>query len=117
MRAKVIDMLSKHSSDLKVVADTPAKYEMAGTKETIQGKKKVDGHYFCTVIPKPKDLRFYFFPTYTHAEVMRPLPDNLEKALKGKSCFHIKKWDEDFEKNLEKLIQKGVELYKKDGLI
>jgi len=83
----------------------------------MQGKKKVDGIYFATVVPKPKDVRFYFFPAYTHKDAIGELPKNLKKALKGKSCFHVKQFDEDFKINLRKLINTSVELYKKDGLL
>jgi len=117
IRETVIQLLKTHGKELKITADKPEKFEMSGTKEVMQGKKKVDGHYFCTVLPKPKDVRFYFFPTYTHADKILPLPENLAKALKGKSCFHIKKWDDDMEKNLTELIKKGIKLYAEDGLI
>ena len=58
-----------------------------------------------------------FFPAYTHKEQLGEFPENLQKALKGKSCFHVKKMDDEFEANLKTLIQKSIELYKKDGLL
>ena len=114
---KLIAILKEHLSVLKITADANDKFEVSGTIEAMQGKKKVNGIYFSTVVPKPKDVRFYFFPTYTHKEQIGELPENLKKALKGKSCFHIKYMDEELEKNLKELVDKSVKLYQKDGLL
>ena len=117
IREKLVNILKSHLGDLKITSDTYEKFEVSGTVEAMQGKKKVDGIYFSTVVPKPKDVRFYFFPTYTHKDQLGELPDNLKKALKGKSCFHIKKMDEELEKNLKDLVKESVKLYKKDKLL
>ena len=97
IQSTLIDILKSHLGDLKITIDTPEKFEVSGTIEAMQGKKKVDGIYFSSVVPKPKDVRFYFFPTYTHKEQLGDLPESLSKCLKGKSCFHIKKLDEELE--------------------
>jgi len=117
MQERLINLLKEHQPSLKITAEKADKFEVSGTVETMQGKKKVDGIYFASVIPKPKDVRFYFFPVYTHKEEIGELPENLQKALKGKSCFHVKKMDAAFEKNLKALIKKAVKVYKKDGLL
>ena len=82
----------------------------------MQGKQKVDGYYFASVVPKPKDIRLYFFPIYTHVDNFK-LSDTLKKYLKGKSCFHLKNLDESTLEEIKAMIEKGVELYKKDELI
>ncbi len=117
IRQKLIDILNEYESSLKVSIDSADKYEVIGTVKTMQGKKEVEGIYFASVVPKPKDIRFYFFPTYTHREQLGELPDDLKKALKGKSCFHIKKMDNAFENNLKALVKKAVQLYKAEGLL
>ena len=117
IQERLIAILREHLNVLKVTADSKDKFEVSGTIETMQGKKKVEGIYFSTVVPKPKDVRFYFFPTYSHREQLGELPENLKKALKGKSCFHIKYMDDELEGNLKKLVKKSVELYQKDGLL
>ena len=83
----------------------------------MQGKQKVDGFYFGSVIPKPKDVRLYFFPIYTHTDEMGELPENLKKALKGKSCFHIKFLDEEMIENLNQMIEKAVKIYQQNNLL
>ena len=110
-------LLRSYQPSLRVTIDTTEKFEVTGTIPTMQGKKKVDGFYFASVVRKPKDVRFYFFPIYTHEQALHPLSTDLKKALKGKSCFHIKKMDDAFQNNLKELIQKSVALYRKDGLL
>ncbi|MDW3652505.1 MAG: hypothetical protein R8P61_35840 [Bacteroidia bacterium] len=117
IREKLVDMLKEHLEVLKINVDSYEKFEVSGTIEAMQGKKKVEGIYFSTVAPKAKDVRFYFFPCYTHKEKLGELPENLQKALKGKSCFHIKKMDEEFVNNLRDLVKRSVKLYQEDGLL
>jgi len=68
-------------------------------------------------VPKPKDVRLYFFPIYTHADQFKDLPDNLRKCLKGKSCFHIKKMDVELEQAIRTMVRRGLEIYQQDGLV
>lgn len=91
-------------------------FELAGRKPVLQGKQKVEGHYFANTVIKPKDLRFYFFPIYTHPDDFQ-LSEALQKALKGKSCFHLKNLGEAERKELDVLMRHGVTLYQKEGLI
>jgi hypothetical protein len=97
--------------------DTDAVMELAGTKPGMQGKQKVDGYYFGSVVPKPKDVRLYFFPIYTHVDTFKDIPETLRKCLKGKSCFHIKKMDEDLENAIRDMVKLGLEVYQKDDLV
>ena len=117
IQVKLIDILKEQIDVLKISAETENKFEVSGTIEAMQGKKKVDGIYFASVVPKPKDVRFYFFPTYTHKEQIGELPENLKKALKGKSCFHVKYMDDEFEDNIKELVETAVKLYQADGLL
>ncbi|MEO0469507.1 MAG: hypothetical protein AAF206_07805 [Bacteroidota bacterium] len=111
------DLLKVHSPLLQVRVHSDKNFEVAGTKTVMQGKQKVDGHYFASVMPKPKDIRLYFFPIYTHVDSFGPLSETLQKCLKGKSCFHIKKLTPEMETEIAELIKKGVTLYQKDQLI
>ena len=109
-------ILKAHAPHLRVRKDTEKTFEVAGTFPTMQGKQKVDGYYFASIMPKPKDVRLYYFPIYTHVDEFSLSPD-LKKYLKGKSCFHIKKLSPEIEQEITDMVAKGVELYQKDGLI
>ena len=114
---KLKEAFQKHVPPLQVRKDNDNVFEVAGTREAMQGKQKVDGFYFGSVVPKPKDVRFYYFPIYTHADDFNWISEPLRKCLKGKSCFHIKKMDEELYEDITAMIKKGVEVYLKDELI
>lgn len=109
-------LLLQQCPPLKVKNDDAGHFEVCGSKETQQGHKKVDGYYFASLMPKPKDLRFYFFPIYTHPEGFTLSPE-LQRLLKGKSCFHVKSLDEKLKVEIKEMIEKGVALYTADQLI
>lgn len=109
-------MLKAHEGPLVISGDSSSNVEAKGTKEVMQGKQKVDGHYFASIVYKPKDIRFYFFPIYTHADDFSP-SEELKKCLKGKSCFHIKKLSPELKSELSSMIDKGAKLYLESELI
>ena len=117
IRDTLVSLFKKHIDLFQVKADHFEKFEVCGTIPAMQGKQKVDGFYFGSVIPKPKDVRLYFFPIYTHTAEMGELPENLKKALKGKSCFHIKYLDDAMIENLNQLIEKAVKIYRQNNLL
>ncbi len=117
IEASLKHALSAQAPDLRVNIERPGLFEVSGTKTVMQGKQKVDGHYFAGVVPKPKDIRLYFFPIYTHVSEFPPLSEELNKSLKGKSCFHIKKMSPAMEEEIGNMIEQGVKLYKRDNLI
>lgn len=118
IQAYLIEVLKQQKKALKAVIDNEERYEVTGTIEAMQGKKKVEGIYFASVVPKPKDIRFYFFPLYTHREeLLDTLSDELKKSLKGKTCFHIKAISDEMEKEIKEMVKTGVKLYQKDGLL
>lgn len=110
-------LLTKHIPPLQIRKDNENVFELTGTKEAMQGKQKVDVFYFGSIVPKPKDIRLYFFPIYTHPEKFHPISEALNKFLKGKSCFHIKKLNTQLEKEIDEMITLGVNIYEQDGLI
>ena len=116
IRQTLQNLISSHVPPLQIRKNNEHVYEAAGTKERMQGKQKVDGYYFASVVPKPKGIRLYYFPVYTHPGDF-VLSDELKKCLKGKSCFHIKKLTPELEKEIGEVIAKGVALYRQDDLI
>ncbi|RMB56156.1 hypothetical protein EAX61_15410 [Dokdonia sinensis] len=110
-------ILKKHLGPLKLRKDDSSGMEVSGTIPTMQGKQKVDGFYFASVIPKPKDTRLYFFPIYTDAEAFNDIAPELRKCLKGKSCFHFKKVDDNLKNSITDMIARGIKRYQNKGLL
>jgi len=117
IREELIGLLKEQLGPLKVNVDTEDNFEVIGTIPAQQGKKMVDGFYFSSIKPKPKDVRFYFFPSYTHADQFEDLSADLSKAKKGKSCFHIKYLTPELKEEIKEIIAKGVKLYQNDQLL
>ena len=113
----LVDIFNAYTPPLQLRKSGLEGAEYAGTVPTMQGKAKVDGIYFASIVPKPKDVRLYFFPIYTHADLYRDLPAPLRKCLKGKSCFHIKGLDEELTTAITEMVLKGVTQYQQDGIV
>ena len=109
-------IMMTHMGPLMISKESDANLEITGTIKAQQGKQMVDGHYFCSIMSKPKDVRFYFFPIYTHVGEFSLSPE-LDKMLKGKSCFHIKYLTDGLESEIKGMVKKGIEVYQKHGLI
>jgi len=115
IRETLKSILEEFLGPLRVRVDKPTNFEVNGTIEAPQGKKMVQGIYFSSLVPKEKDVRFYFYPAYTHPNEFEDLSDRLKKFKKGKSCFHVKFLDEALEEEIRGAIEKAVEIYRKDG--
>ncbi len=117
MAAKLRGMLSAHTPTLRIKSADEANFVVEGTIPTMQGKQKVDGIYFASVVPKAKDVRLYFFPIYTHVDAFTDIPADLRKYLKGKSCFHIKNLEGELEEAVQAMIDRGVAVYQEAELL
>lgn len=115
IRESLKNTLEEFLGPLKVRVDKPSNFEVNGTIEAPQGKKMVQGIYFSSIVPKEKDVRFYFYPAYTHPEEFQDISDKLRKFKKGKSCFHVKYLDEELELEIKQIVSKAIEVYRKDG--
>ena len=115
IRTRLKEIQENFLGPLKLKVDTPPNYELSGTIQAPQGKKMVEGIYFSSLIPKEKDVRFYFFPAYTHPEAFEYISDKLKKFKKGKTCFHVSYLDEELENEIREMVSKAIEIYRTDG--
>ena len=108
-------ILEEFIGTLKVRVDKPTNFEVNGTVDAPQGKQIVQGIYFSSVVPKEKDVRFYFYPAYTHPQEFQHLSERLQKFKKGKSCFHVKYLDDELEMEIREMVAKAIQVYKLEG--
>lgn len=106
-------LLKKYENPMVPKIDLDSKYDLWSTKNIIvEGKKKKEV-WFAGLIIQSSYVGFYFMPIYAEPEKMKEVfSPELLKLLKGKSCFHIKKLDEELEKHIEDALEKGYALYK-----
>jgi hypothetical protein len=84
------NLFKAHIPPLMIRKDNDSVFEVSGAKETMQGKQKVDGFYFGSIIPKPRDIRLYYFPIYTHVKKFQWISEDLRNCLKGEKLFSYK---------------------------
>ena len=114
---KLKKLLKKYEDPLKPKFDLDSKYDLWSFKElTIAGRKRKEV-YFAGLVIQSNYVGFYFMPIYTDTTLQDVFHPELLSLLKGKSCFHIKKFDKKLEKLVEKALKVGYQLYKKRGWI
>lgn len=117
-------LLRKNSKGLalrKTTIDPNAKiYKPAlhlyGKKEIAIGNRKPQLTYVVGIIEQKHFTGFYSMPVYSHRKEFKLSPE-LGKTLKGKSCFNIRKLTPEILKELDGVIKKGIQIYKKEGWI
>jgi hypothetical protein len=94
-------------------------FEIIGNKPVPYGstKKIVPGMYFASAVARKDMISFYLFPLYSEAPYFEGVAPSLEKCLKGKTCYNFKKTTDVNAKELDKLLKKAVQLWKKAGYL
>ena len=82
----------------------------------IDGRKRKE-IFFASLMIQKDYVGFYFMPVYAESEITRVFAPELVKLLKGKSCFHIKKLDEQLLKQIESALEIGFQLYRERGWV
>lgn len=113
----VKDILKEQCPPMKVSKEKEGVYELMGNKPVPYGSKKVivPGMYFSSVVTRKDMISFYFFPIYFHSSDFLGLIPDMQKYLKGKTCFNFKKSGQVNPKEMRALLKKGVVAWKKLG--
>jgi hypothetical protein len=111
--SKLKSILENFSPPLKITKNTEKDFELYTTKASEFAGRKFPNLYFAAIKNQKGFVGFYFFPVYTHPQLLKKYPEELRKCLKGKSCFHIKKDDDKIFQQIEKAVKDGFDCYKK----
>jgi hypothetical protein len=114
---KIKGIMSSHSKRLVSRGETDKSYNLYGTKTVTVAGREYEGMYLASVILKKNFVGFYYFPIYGNPQMIEDIPPNLRKCLKGKTCFHITKYDKELFKSIDSTLKHGKEAYKKLGWI
>jgi hypothetical protein len=110
-------LLKKYENPLTPKFDLDSKYDLWSFKDLeIDGRKRKEV-YFAGLVIQSKYVGFYYMPIYTDSTLKDFFQPELLKLLKGKSCFHVKKLDDNLEKQIAQALDKGYKLYKKRGWV
>jgi hypothetical protein len=111
------DQLQSYQPPLVNRADDDSHFDLWSVKDlVIEGRKRKDV-FFAGVTIQKNFVGFYFMPVYVDTEIKNLFAPELLKLLKGKSCFHIKKLDEQLLGQINQALSEGFELYKQRGWI
>ena len=82
----------------------------------IAGRKRKEVS-FAALIAQKGYVGFYFMPVYADRERRELFAPELLALLKGKSCFHVKRLDDELDRHIEDALARGFELYRKRGWV
>ena len=111
-------MLSKYESEMKILSDFESRYELSGVGEYEVTSEKTgktttkEDPYFGAIIIQSKYLGLYLMAPYMFPDEFKGEFPLMDKALKGKSCFHIKKLDKELLIEAEQAIDWCYQKYK-----
>jgi hypothetical protein len=93
-------------------------FEIIGNKEVPYGynKKLIPGMYFASLAQRKDSIVLYFFPAYGMPDLLDGSP-NLNKCLKGKTCFHFTKAEQINHEELKRLLEEGVKIWMRLGYV
>ena len=115
--ARLKSVLGSYSPPMKAVSDSAKRYDLYTTKEVEMFGRKYPSLYFAGIKLQKGSVGFYYFPLYMYPEMLADIPPELKKLLKGKTCFHIKKYDEEIFRQVEKVMKEGLKCYTKKNFI
>ncbi len=109
---KLKSILQRYNEKLITKIDAGNNFDLWSQKEIIVAGKNKSEMFFASIQIQKNDVAFHFMPLYTDPNLIDELTKSLRSKMKGKSCFHIKKLDEDLENEISDLLKKGYEIYK-----
>jgi hypothetical protein len=102
---------------IKIHGGTDGKIMLVSHKPIeVEGRKKPEV-WFVSALVQKGFVGFYYMPIYGYKKLGEQLRPELMKCLKGKACFHIKKYDEAIFEQIKEALKIGYECYKKLGWV
>ena len=114
---KLKDLLLLYVPPLVVTRGEDKRFDLYGNRKVVIGNRTHEQVYFASVVIWKHHVGFYFFPVYTHRDRFLDAPEEMMKLLKGKSCFHIKKYDDSIFDDIRNILEKGFQIYRDEGWV
>ena len=110
-------LMRVYSPPLMTKKDEETYYDLWSVRDVvIEGRKRKEV-YFAGLVRYASYVGFYYMPVYAEPEMKAVFAPELLALLKGKSCFHIKKLDEELMRQIEQALADGFEMYKQRGWV
>ena len=107
---KVGSLTVRDKQSLQLVTPKPV------TVPGAYGGKPVDWQFAAAILQK-NYVGFYLMGAHSNPELRSKISLPLLKTLKGKSCFHLKSFDEQMKKDIATALDTSLKLYKERGWV
>jgi hypothetical protein len=106
-------ILKRHVPPLQVIHERPGSYSVHSRVLGPDGKP----YWFGGAAVRRENVSYYLFPVYVEPQLLEGVSPALRKRMEGKSCFTFTKTEPALLRELESLTARGVERWKKGGVV
>ena len=92
-------------------------YHLWSEKDVVVAGRPRKEVFFAGLIVQKGYVGFYFMPVYAEPERKDLFAPELLSLLEGKSCFHVKRLDDELLGQIREALETGRELYRERGWI
>ena len=92
-------------------------YQLWAEKDVVIDGRPRKEVYFAGLIVQKGYVGFYYMPVYAQPEIEQLFAPELLELLKGKSCFHIKRFERPLVGQIRDALDAGRRLYEERGWI
>ena len=114
------EALSRYSPPLAARTGTVAgkdDYHLWSEKDVVVDGRPRKEVFFAGLIVQKGYVGLYYMPVYAEPDRRELFPPELLKLLKGKSCFHVRRLDDELLAQIDEALQEGFELYGERGRV
>ena len=110
-------LLQAYQPPLVPKRDEAGYFDLWSLKPMVIDGRKKNEVYFAGLIIQKSYVGFYFMPIYAETDLKTVFKPELLKLLKGKSCFHVKKLDDELLRQIAAALKIGYALYQERGWV
>ena len=111
------EILALYARHFTVRRDEPGYYDLWSERDVvIEGRARKEV-FFAGLIIQKSYVGFYFMPVYTDGGLTSVFAPELLAALKGKSCFHLKRLTPELAAHVSAALAAGYALYEERGWV
>ena len=110
-------LMQPYAPPLQPKKDEAGDYDLWSVRDLeIDGRKRKEV-YFCGLIIQKGYVGFYYMPVYADTDLKQVFGPRLLGLLKGKSCFHIRRLDDELVEQIRSALQVGFKAYRERGWV
>ena len=110
-------LMRAYSPPLMPKKDEETYYDLWSFRDVVIERRKRKEVYFAGLVRYASYVGFYYMPVYAEPEMKAVFAPELLALLKGKSCFHVKKLDEQRVEQIRSALETGFKAYQERGWV